>query len=373
MVFIRVQNLVKNEDGNIVSGSAKIVESIYVKGEKYHSKQIIREHLGSILSLSDDKKSGIFLSQTRGLVEYDARTDSFTPVKLDDKRLQNTPKIAEPRQHTVFGDTFLLLDFLKKIRFLDILRTVFPSNADYEREMCHLLHGVLKDGSRIRCDDFIEKSFVSYLLEETIIPTLSSDTAYFKLLGDDAIRVKFFKTFIKHMRRKHSGFGYGCYVDSTPLPNEIDGIPFNAFCNHGTGDNVQQTRLILVLDQETGLPIWYDIIAGNVLDLSTIRQILEDVEKTLDIEISELILDAGYASNELLECYVKGDMRSVICRMPRKKGYPYKELYRKNKDLIGKQNIALFAKITRISARKRALKYLRKSTMSMSLLTKIMH
>ncbi|MBR1871791.1 MAG: hypothetical protein IJ795_01100 [Bacteroidales bacterium] len=35
-----------------------------------------------------------------------------------------------------------------------------------------------------------------------------------------------------------------------------------------------QTRLVLVLDEETELPVWYDIIPGNVLDISTIMTVV---------------------------------------------------------------------------------------------------
>ena len=66
MVFIRVQKLVRDDNGNIVSGSAAIKESVYVKdGGKYHSKQIVRERLGKVVWLSPDGRSGIFLSPRR--------------------------------------------------------------------------------------------------------------------------------------------------------------------------------------------------------------------------------------------------------------------------------------------------------------------
>ncbi len=63
MAFIRVQKLVRDGDGNILSGSAAIKESRYVKdGGKFHSRQIVRERLGKVVWLARDGKSGIFLS-----------------------------------------------------------------------------------------------------------------------------------------------------------------------------------------------------------------------------------------------------------------------------------------------------------------------
>ena len=63
MSFIKVQKLVRNEAGTILSGSAAIVDTVYVKtGNKNHSKQVVRERLGKVISLNEDKKSGVFLS-----------------------------------------------------------------------------------------------------------------------------------------------------------------------------------------------------------------------------------------------------------------------------------------------------------------------
>ena len=89
------------------------------------------------------------------------------------------------------------------------------------------------------------------------------------------------------MRRRHPDFGNGCYVDSTPLPNEAKDNPFNALCSHGVGHVAVQTRLVLVLDESTGLPVWYKLIPGNVLDVNTIRQMGEDLEDSLGIKTAK--------------------------------------------------------------------------------------
>ncbi len=66
MPFIKVQKLVREGD-KVLSGSAAVVDTSYVTGQKYHSKHTVRERLGKILDLSNDKRSGIFQSPTRGL------------------------------------------------------------------------------------------------------------------------------------------------------------------------------------------------------------------------------------------------------------------------------------------------------------------
>ena len=336
MAFIKAQKLTYDNDGRITGGSAAIVDTIYGDFGSYHAKHRVREKLGKVLFLSPDKKTGIFLSPTRGLVEYDATSDTFCDVERDDPRIGTQEVFPETEIHTVFGDTYLLLNFLKKSGMLSVLRRVFTKDTDYERLLIHLLHESLKDGSRISCDSFIEKSFASYVLRNVPLPSLHSDTYFFSLLGEDSVKMNFFKSFVSFMKSRDSDFGRGCYVDSTPLPNDIEDNPFSALCCHGVGSSEIMTRLILVLDERSGLPVWYDIVPGNVLDVNTIMTVINNVADSLNIEIDSLILDAGYVSKELLQEFHIGTEKTIIGRMPNRRGYPYKKLYWDLKAQIGK-------------------------------------
>ena len=336
MAFIKTQKLRRIENGTIISGTASIVVVKYVKGKKHHSKQCVVECLGKILYLHPDGKSGIFMSPTRGLVEYDVVSDEFHAVEKDDSRISQYDIFPVTDIHTVFGDVFLILKFLEKSSLINVFRTVFLKNIDFERVLCHVIHGIARDGSKITCDNYISKSFASYVLSDVPVASLKSDTNFFTLMGEDKVKLAFFRTFITTMRQTNPSFGKGCYVDSTPLPNDIEDNPFNALCSHGVGMASVQMRLILVLDENTGLPVWYDIIPGNVLDINTVMTVVNDVAASLDIEIDSLVLDAGYVSKELITAFHIGTKKSIIGRMPARKGFPYKELYWEFKDQISK-------------------------------------
>ena len=345
MAFVKAQKIIRDDSGRVISGSAAIVDAVYVStGTKSHSKQQVREKLGRVLYLSDDKKEGIFQSPTRGLVEYNASSDSFSIVDRNDPRINTEELFPEPEVHTVFGDAYLLLRFLEKCGLLSVLRNVFPKDEAYERTLCHVLHGILKDGSRISCDNFIQKSFASYVFDKIPVGSLHSDTRFFSLLGDDKVKMSFFQTFVSYMQDRDPSFGKGCYVDSTPLPNDIDDNPFNALCCHGVSSSEIMTRLVLVLDEASGLPVWYDIIPGNVLDINTVMIVVNDVADSLGIEIESLVLDAGYVSKDLVEAFHIGTDKTIIGRMPARKGYPYKTLYWEVKDLINRGKYAFVRK-----------------------------
>lgn len=213
---------------------------------------------------------------------------------------------------------------------------MFEDNNDYERLLVHLIHDIMRDGSHINCENYVSKSFLSYVTPDLGIPSLKCDSRFFKLMGNDDVKLGFFKKFISMMRKNNPNFGKATYVDSTPLPNDIINNPFNALSVHGVSQASIQMRLVLILDQETGLPVWYEIIPGNVLDINTLRNISDDVSVSLDIIINDYVLDAGYVSKRLIKKVGNSSEKTIIARMPSKKGFPYKELYKETKDLFHK-------------------------------------
>lgn len=348
MAFIRTRKLRFDSENRIVSGTAAIIESHYIPGDvKHHSKQVVREKLGKVVELYSNKR-GLFLSPTRGLVIYDSELDVFSdPVTREEfQTAVSSPGVRErvfpeANVHTVFGDAYLMLEIMKHTGILAVLRDAFPDRVFMQRLMCHILHGILKDGSRITCDDFIAKSFASYICGDIPLSSLKCDSGFFAAMGEDKTRLAFFRSYVQMMREQHKDFGRACFVDSTPLPNDIDS-PFSALCSHGTGATSMQMRLILILDEATLRPIWFDIIPGNILDINTLRHITKDVEVSLDIHLNGFFLDAGYASKELVKSFaIQGDNEDVpekkyLVRMPAKRGFPHRSLYTQMKDLVPK-------------------------------------
>lgn len=345
MPFIRFRKIKYDPTGKIVSGTAAIIDVKYVPDAgKYHSKQVVREKLGKVKEIYG-KKSGLFLSPTRGLVVYDSSTDSFSKKiskEEANKNIENSEVVEDifndQLVHVVFGDVYFLIEFIKKINFLNVLRVAFPDKIFFQRLLCHIFHGTLKDGARITCDDFVYKSFASYIVEDIPLSSLKSDTYFYSEMGRDDVKLEFFKAYITEMKKEYPNFGKSCYIDSTPLPNDINS-PFSCLCSHGLSGTAVQMRLILIIDEETTYPLWFDIIPGNVLDINTLKSKTKDVEISLGIEIISYVLDAGYVSQELIHKFDLQEDEQLpekrfIARMPARKGYPHRSLYSKYKSLF---------------------------------------
>ena len=341
MSFLRTQNIKFDDDGHVISGSASIMSTVYDSSRLHKSRQIVLEKLGKVLWLSDNRRSGIFLNPQRGLFFYDGDTGVFDSVSSNDPRLPKTVE-EETSRHVVFGTVHLFLSFLKKLGYAGLLQEIFSTKQDYQRVICHLAHKFLKDGSRIHVDDFIERTLLSYYASEISTSSLGCDTRYFTMMGDESIKIAFFRKLVQMQRKVDPDFGKCCLVDSTPLPNDIDDNPFNALSCHGVGGSAEQIRLVLVVDKSSGIPVWYTLIPGNVLDVNTLDQVRNDVMEFLDLEINEYTLDAGYCSKPLIMEFfpekngcVQGS-GDVIVRMPARRGYPFKALYHSKKALFGK-------------------------------------
>lgn len=339
MPFIRVQNLKKDDQGRIVRGSAGLIDAVYVKGQKHHSKQSRREILGRVVWLADDGRSGIFLSPTRGLTAYDADKDEFTDADPGDEKVKSYAGrhelLRSPESHAVFGDVWWCLEGLKASGLLPLLKkTVQGSLQGYERLLCHTLWGMLRDGSHISCGDFTARSVTGTLCKDIAIGSLNGDTAHYSFMGSDLAKESFFKEFVALMKKSVPGFGDVCYIDSTPLPNDIENNPYNALCCHGTGSCEVQTRLAVVQDFGTGLPVWYSVVPGNVLDLSTLSDIADDVYDTLGVVVNSAVLDAGYVCADVIKAFCGHNGKHLIARMPAKRGFPYRELWSKNKEQL---------------------------------------
>ena len=326
MTFIRVQKGRKDVAGNYIGGSASLVNCHYMPESDNPYKQELVESLGKIVFLDSDRKKGTFLSKTRGLVEYDVDSGLFKSVS--DPSLKEEFCDFRPSE-TVFGDSYVVLEMMKSSGMIGILNSISKNEFFAEKLLCHTVYEVLKNGTKITCDRFIERSFLSSVLQ--VRPqVLRTDSEFFKTMGKFDTRKHFFKEFVQLMRKRNPKFGTACYVDSTPLDNAIRNLPTNRLCSHGLDSVGVQTRLALVLDQATGLPVWYDIFPGNVPDVSTIDRISADVREYLDVEISDLVLDAGYVRKELISKYCIGSgEKSLIARMPDRRGYGVKTIFYK--------------------------------------------
>lgn len=298
MPFIRVQKLRTDREGNIVSGSAAIMENRYVPGAKYHSRHVTIERLGRVVWLAEDKKSGIFLSSTRGLVLYDAHSNTFSAVEKDDPRIRNKgieEWTFEAGVYKMFGDAHWLLSFLVQTDMSRVIARTFPDTAD--RVYVHLLHLVLSDGSNLSCENFAALSLASTLFPGAEESSPENDASFFRHLGDAPAKHAFFKNFLEVMRRRKPTFGRKCHVHPVILSPDTrrDPLVSEAYAKI-------RLPLALVVDRESGLVVWYELQSGKSRDANIPDTIPKKILDSLGIDVVQESPEKGAALQTLLSC-----------------------------------------------------------------------
>jgi transposase len=89
-------------------------------------------------------------------------------------------------------------------------------------------------------------------------------------------------------------------------------MPVTAISNHN-GEVNKEARLIYVVDQKSGLPIFFNLIPGNIVDNSTLKHTINTLS-AYDIDIEFIIMDAGYSSEANLN-FLDGLNIPYITRM----------------------------------------------------------
>jgi transposase len=131
---------------------------------------------------------------------------------------------------------------------------------------------------------------------------------FLKKLGNERVVRSFFEKYLSVVADKECGI----IIDSTGLPNEMDS-PVSQFGYHG-GDTEQETRLIMVVDHKNQTPLYFRYVAGNIVDVSTLKNTVVELGK-LGVKSTFALLDAGYYSEgNIKELYA--DEIDFLTRMP---------------------------------------------------------
>ena len=365
MAYIRVQNLKINDEGIIISGTASICETIYDKNAKGSCRHEVREKLGKVLYITEDHKEGIFLSPTRGLVSYNVNRDTFSLVKENDSRLSGVYTYSKPEVHKVFGDSFLLLEVMKKTHLTEVLHEVFPKEEEFVSVIIHVLYTILRDRSSISFDDFISKSFLSYIVENP--DSILDEEVLFQKLGgwekwedekaSERTKDYFFEKLLKKMRQYNPFFGESCYAQTVTL-HSIDIL--NPYQNmpYAQKEHIYiSKKMLMAVDQDTGIPVWYEIVFWK--DPWNAYSLIDGNASIHKFSIHTYNLDATYVIPQLFQEISNKDNKSSsegnvghIVWVPekepiqfseiRKKSpselgeYPYKQVFNKLHNKIGK-------------------------------------
>jgi hypothetical protein len=301
-------------------------------------------YLGRVI----DKDRGIFKSRERGLFTYDIETNTFgnVPPDFEMPQLERKKKfVSRPTLIVSFGDVFLLDEYLKESGFVKAIDAISYRNPDTLHAL--FAYYVLTSSANCHALDWWELTYAKYLYPKAQMASQRISEALADIGSEDAKR-SFFKEYFDFLEKcddipnknDSPGIDDGILIDSSGLPNSIH-FPLTAVNNHN-GVVSEEIRLIYVVQQHTGMPLFFRYVAGNVVDVSTITRTVAEL-KANGVNTKFAILDAGYYTSINADALLDAGI-SFMARM--KSNFKvYQNAVEKHLDkLESKENAVLFNK-----------------------------
>lgn len=187
-----------------------------------------------------------------------------------------------------YGDTYILNETAKKCGLDEVFESVLPNEKDTLWAL--LFFKILTDLAFVYAQTWYQGNYVSILHGNANISS-QRISEFLKKLGSEKVLRDFFKKYLNIVAEKECGV----IIDSTGLPNEMNS-PVSKFGYHG-GNTEQETRLVMVVDHKTQTPLYFRYVAGNIVDISTLKNTVVELEK-MGVKSTFALLDAGYYSEE---------------------------------------------------------------------------
>lgn len=101
-------------------------------------------------------------------------------------------------------------------------------------------------------------------------------------------------------------------IDSTSISTYSSNLSKSDFGKNKDGDDLRQINMVLLVEQKTGLPLYYRLYDGAVPDISTVRRTIAD-EVRLDIARKYIMVaDKGYPSKNNIDDALRNNVRFLF-------------------------------------------------------------
>ena len=276
-----------------------------------------------------DKEHNIFKSRERGIFHYDPENDRYSEPDCSGLDIPTCfPKAPAPKGERLildFGDIFFIDAYEKSVGLSEVLSSISVENHDTLKAM--IGYYILCQAANCHAQTWWEGSYASLLYRNA---ALSSQriSEFLADIGNEGAYRSFFKAYHPFIS-KGGVDGENVLIDSTGLPNSIH-FPLTAISNH-SGEISNEVRLIYVIQQETGLPLYFRYCPGNVIDVSTLIRTMAELKRN-GINTKFAILDAGYYDEDSIRELYRSKV-SFVTRLKQNRKL-YKQLLHDHLDTL---------------------------------------
>lgn len=244
----------------------------------------------------------------------------YLGVVIDrEKGIYKKREIKLPKEKLIldFGDTYIIYQFLKNNKLLQIIKNVFKEKANY---LLSLIFYRLCNSSAMKYTKIWYEGNIAKILFKDNDFSSQRISEFLGNIGDEERQREFFKAYVSPFVSSPKGI----IIDTTALPNQIH-LPFNVWGYHN--ENIdKQIKFLFVIDKDSSLPLFFRYLPGNIVDVSSLKVTIEEL-KRYRIKGNFVLLDAGFFSEDNLKELYKENI-SFLIRLPSSRRL-YKELIRK--------------------------------------------
>lgn len=280
-------------------------------------KKVVKDY-GASLGRLIDKDRLVFYTRERGLYVYDPVNDAYLPPPDDVEPPKRKSRLKVPARvvSLTFGDVYLVDQFARSLQFYDVLSNAYADRIDSVKALMSFY--ILTPLSNRYAGDWLEHSFGRFLFPDARLSS-STTSKVLKYVGEPSRQRQFFADYFAWFKNTFQDSDLGnILIDSTGLPNSIH-FSLTAVSNHN-GDINNEVRLIYVVQQSTGMPIFFRAIPGNIIDVNTLKRTLLEL-KANGIDTNYAITDAGYLSEENVHAFYSSGVSFLVRLQPNRKLY----------------------------------------------------
>ena len=264
------------------------------------------------------------------------QTSKYLGVVVDkEKKIFNKLGRQKNQEQLIldFGDSYLLHKFIEKNNLSDIIQKVFPSVRE---QLLALIYYKLCYGAAMMYAETWHAGNYSRILFKNANLSGQRISELLIALGNERIQQNFFSEYIAAVSHSSNGI----IIDATSLPNQIH-MPLSAWGLSGE-DIDKQMRFLLVVDKKSGSPLYFRALPGNIVDVSTLENTLQELKKYKITNVF-IYMDAGFFSEDNIKELQENNIH-FLTRLPQLR-ILYKNIIKAEvKSLEAVENIVRYGK-----------------------------
>ena len=260
---------------------------------KIESRKQDQKRLGLVV----DEENLLFFREDEGFYQFNPEDQSrnvIPPEQLPSWMEESTLRHKRPPVIVDFGGSYFLHEFIKGIEYNKIIKSIKYENRDRLHSM--LQYYLLNPKAAYLAEEWYQYNFTKFLYPRAN-PASQRISEMLEALGTHENRKDFLESHISYLL-KSTDEELCVLVDSTGCPNKSN-IEYTRVSVHERSVNIE-FRVIVVVQKSTGLPVYYEMIPGNVVDVSTIQTVIRKL-KNMGYNVQYSLGDAAYSCPAVLE------------------------------------------------------------------------